>query len=130
MKKICIVNGCAGYGGPERLIEDWAAQIDPQRFSIDYVYTPYAGHESHAEKMIPHCRKVIPLAALVPLYFPRNIAPVAKTESSLDAEAALRPSFKAQIWKARSPRLGERKSLVQAGHPAGHGNLGPLPSPN
>ena len=101
---ICFVNGCAAYGGPERLIEDWASRLED--FKLSYLFSPYPGSEVHADRMAALGAEVCPLPELVPAFFPRNIPQGTEKTDPASPGPAPKPSLKSHLvrqWKRWIP---------------------------
>jgi len=125
-KKICIINGCCAYGGPERLIEDWISLTPTDTYDISYILSPYEGFETHRDFCINAGASFIPAWELIPLFFHHNLhmlnketadetlQTTIKKEHAFSAKKVLTKVYKFLTPKSIDERLYYKRSTQRA----------------
>lgn len=80
---VCLVNVTRGIGGVERVLEHHATNLDPRRFRLSYVYTPFKDDSMHVACLRAAGVTIIPMHNVLPLWSGESNKPAGPTKQSI-----------------------------------------------
>ena len=91
---VCMGNMTNVVGGVETVIENYMSGLDPGRYQLSYLYSPFEGDQEHRNNILASRAQVVTMRAVLP----NTDAPPEKPKPTAEQQAI-------RLWKRVQPGL-------------------------